>query len=89
MGLLGGDDVLVGENEKCSFYTNGMTRGAEEWAMGWGLEGIRCLVAVQKGSGEKDYLLVRGGQVVHGTKSYEALGVHIDAMAIAEGKKRE
>jgi len=80
------DNKLAGSNEICDFYQNSMTNAAEEWAKGKGLLGVKCLLAVNKTSNEKDYLLVRKGVVIHENKQYEALAAHIDIMALVEAK---
>lgn len=83
-----GEDTFVAENGKVKWYKNSWTKSAEEWAAGWGLKGIRCLIAEQKSTGERDYVLIQGNEFIYESKQYEAIGVHIDIMAAHDGLKR-
>lgn len=83
------NDRKVGDNNVCEFYQNSWTDGAENWAKGWGLKEIRCMIAVQKKNpDDKDYILIDGNEIIYATKQYEALGVHIDIVALSRGLKR-
>jgi hypothetical protein len=83
------DDTLIGSNNKCNFYINDWTKGAEQWAKEWGLKNIRCMIAEQKEDKARDYLLVEGNDIIYSTTGYENLAVHIDIIAVGKGLKRE
>ena len=82
-------DILVAENDRCKFYRNQMTDGIMDWASEWGFKDLRCILAEQKSDQSRNYILLKGQEVVFEHKKAEDVAVHIDIMALAEGKKRE
>lgn len=78
----------IADNGTCTFYTDSWTTTAEEWAKSWGLVNFRCMLAEQNKTQEKEYILIENNNVVHATKQYEALAVHIDMVAFGRGLKR-
>ena len=84
-----GEDIKVAENEVCEFYTNSCTEGAEQWAKTWGIDDIKCLIAVQKiNPADRAYVLIRHNDFIYESQKYESVAVHIDVIAISEGKVR-
>lgn len=84
------NDVKISGNDKCEFYQNSWTKGADQWANEWGLKNLHCLLAIQKSDpNDQEYILVYKGEVVYVSKQYDAIGAHIDIIALSEGKKRE
>jgi len=87
MSDLFGKDTKVAENDKCIFYVNSFTQGAEQWAAKWGMNDIKCLVAEQKsGPWDREYILVQNDEFVYSSQRYEDLACHIDMVAIKEGR---
>lgn len=80
---------MIATNDKANFYRSIFTEGAEKWAREYGLNDIRCVVAEEKATGHKSYVLIRDGQFIYDTTNYEQLGVHIDMIALSEGKQRK
>jgi hypothetical protein len=84
------DDELIFETDKCFFYSNSWTQGVDKWAKEWGLDDIRCFLAVQKNdSKDRDYVLVSNNEITYEDKNYESVAAHVDITAVSEGKKRE
>ena len=82
-------DIKVSENAVCKFYVNSWTKGAEQWAASYGFDDIKCLLAVQKkNTSDKSYVLIRNDEFIYDSKKYEDVGVHIDIIALSEGKSR-
>lgn len=82
-------ETLVGENAKCRFYSNSTIKDIDEWAKEWGFTNLHSLLAEQKSDGSREYILIRDNEVIYANSVLEAVGVHIDILALAEGKKRE
>jgi hypothetical protein len=78
------DEKFAAENEICNFYTNNMTRSATEHCVSrWNLEGFYVLLAENKQTKERDYLLINGNDIEYATKNYEQLCYHIDMVGLA------
>jgi len=82
-------DIVAGENNKCVFYVNSWTKGVEQWAKEWGLKNIRCMVAEQKDTKEREYIVIEGNDVIFAHKQYESIACHIDIIAVNRGLKRK
>jgi hypothetical protein len=82
-------DKIIAENDKCQFAVNSWTEGAESYAVHtWDIK-LRCLLAIQKSDPlDREYILIINNEVIYASKSYEALGAHIDMLALSEGKKK-
>jgi hypothetical protein len=81
------ESTKIAENEVCNFYVDSFTEGADQWAKKWGLGGIKCLVAEQKSDpNDKEYVLIQDNEFVYSSKSYESIAVHIDTIALSQGK---
>ena len=87
--MLNEKDKVIAENDKCQFAVNSWTEGAESYAVQtWDMK-LRCLLAIQKSDPlDRDYILLVDNEVVYSCKSYEALGAHIDMLALSDGKKK-
>lgn len=72
------EEVKVGENELCVFYTDRMTENLDKGA--GDLKGIRCLIAENKTDGSRVYLLTRDGVILQDNTNLEAIFWRIEAM---------
>ena len=61
-----------------------------DWAKQYGIDDIICLIAAQKNNPkEKEYVLIRNNEFIYSHTNYEAVGTHIDMIALHEGKVKK
>jgi hypothetical protein len=78
------DEKFAAENDVCNFYTNNMTRSATEYCSDrWNLEGHYVLLAENKSTKERDFILIENNDVIYASKNYEQLCYHIDMVGLA------
>jgi len=82
-------ETMVGENGKCRFYSNSTVKDLDQYAKDWCFTDLRSLIAEQKSDGVREYILIRDNEVVFAHAGLDAVGVHIDIMAVNEGKKKK
>jgi len=63
-------------------FTNEMTESVDRYAAAKKLPNIRCFLADNKG--DKTYLLADGRVAIYENTSAEAIGAHIDMLAVAK-----
>jgi hypothetical protein len=84
------DEKFAAENEICSFYTNNLTRSASEYvANRWLLSDHFVLLAENKSTKDRDYLLIKNNDVIYSTNNYEQLLYHIDMVGLANQPETE
>lgn len=81
-------EIFVAENDRCKFYQNSMTDRITDWAKEYGFNDLRCIIAEQKSDKSRNFLLLRGQEVIFDHTKAEDVAVHIDIMALAEGKTK-
>ena len=82
-------ESMVGENPKCKFFQNGITKDLDQWAKDWSFTDLRCLIAEQKSDSVREYILIRDNKVVYANQDMATLACYIDLIAFNEGRKKK
>ena len=66
------DDKKIGENDKCIFYTGIFTQDYGD--------GYKIVIAKDKKTGDKNFLLIYKDKIVAESKQVEAIGIKHDML---------